>query len=227
MANRTGLVVVMALAGCSFSGKLNGTGPSGTPTPSSSTAAASTVAPTPAPSGGGKLIVPSLIGQTAAQAEATLRAAGFTIPRVEIVKNYCAHDDDTKMVAKDTVCEQEPRAGREHQPRILSLRLTLERDTYEHGLVGHSSEWRRMPDLDGKPLDVARTILARASLPLAEQFDIVEVDEAVCQPAQICRTEPAARARKVLWRKGRIYVGKVKPAAPPTAPTPAPGDTFF
>ena len=208
MSKRMVLVVVTALAGCSFSSKINGAGFGGSQSGPTSGGATAT------PSANGTLVVPDLTGKTAAEAEAALRAAGFTFQRLELDDHQCSVADDTKMVPKDTVCAQRPAAGAETGPRLSSPTVTIERDSYDHGGVGGSNEWRRMPDLVGKPIDVARTILARASLPVADQFEIAEDSSDACQPDQVCSTEPAANARKVLARKGRLYVGKARAAAP-------------
>lgn len=220
--------VITGLAGCSFSAKLNGSsvggpsGPSGGGGGSSSSASSS--------SGGsgssGVIAVPDLRGLTPAQAEAKLRAAGFTFDKLAVDDHLCSGDDE-HMVARDTVCEQRPPAGGDSQARMLAPSVTVERNTYEHGGVGGGSEWRRMPDLVGKPIDVARTVLARASLPVGEQFEIIEDHFDGCLPQQVCRTEPAAKARKVLVRKGRLYVGKASDDATPAPAKPATGDTYF
>lgn len=228
MSHRTALLVVTALAGCSFSAKLNGSSLGGSsPKPSGGGGGGGNATPTPGPSGNGMLIVPDLTGKTAEQAAATLRAAGFNFERAEISGYQCADGDDTKLVAKETVCDQRPAAGIEHLPRMISVTFTIEHNTYEHGSVGQASEWRRMPDLVGKPIDVARTILARASLPIEAQFEILDDGADRCQPDQVCHTEPAPKDRKVLARKGRIYVGKAKAPTAPTTPTAPTGDTYF
>lgn len=220
-------VAVVAVGGCSFSS--TNSPPVFGPSPPAPAGAGPVAGPVAGPSGGGMLVVPDLTGKTAAEADAALRAAGFTFDRVAIDDHLCSVADETKMAPQDTVCEQRPPAGSESGPRLIAPTVTIEHDTYEHGGVGGPSEWRRMPDLVGKPLDVARTVLARANLPLADHFELVEIAADDCQPEQVCTTEPAASTRKVLARKGRLYVGKARaPATQPAQPTtPTTGDTYF
>lgn len=217
MAKRMVLLVVTALAGCSFSSKLNGTTYGGSQP--GTTSGGSTA------SGNGRLIIPALTGKTAAEADAVLRAAGFTFDRVAIDDHLCGGDDD-KMVAQETVCDQRPAAGSESGARLIGLTVTIQHDTYEHGGVGGPSEWRRMPDLVGKPIDVARTVLARANLPIDAEFEVIEKASDDCQPDQVCGTEPEPRSRKVLGRRGRLYVGKAQATTTP-ATKPATGETYF
>ena len=189
MPKWTGLVVVTALAGCSFSSKLNGSGFGGS-SPSSGGGSSGGGSSSGGSSGGGSsgggssggssggstasIVVPDLRGLTAAQAEAALRSAGFSFDQLKITDYACEALDDRKMAPQDTVCDQHPTAGQDHAPRLISVSVTIEHDTFAHGSVGGSSEWRRMPELVGKPLDVARTTLARVNLPLDQQFDLLE-----------------------------------------------------
>ena len=235
--------MVTALAGCSFSSKLNGSGFGGS-SPSSGGGGGGGGSSGGSSGGGGGgssagIVVPDLRGLTAAQAEAALRSAGFSFDQLKITDYACEALDDRKMAPQDTVCDQHPTAGQDHAPRLITVSVTIEHDTFAHGSVGGSSEWRRMPELVGKALDVARTTLARVNLPLDQQFDLLEDGADGCQPQQVCHTEPAGNDRKVLTRKGRIYVGKARAAAaaaaaptPTPMPAPAPAkpatsDTYF
>lgn len=240
MTVRTVLVVVAALTGCSFSAKLDGgrLGNSGSSTPFPGrgndstprvTANAAHAAPSPAPSDAEPLIVPDLAGKSIEQAAAALRAAGFQFDRLEPSDFVCDYRDDSQMVEQGSVCDQDPTAGARRLPRLIAVRVTIEHDTYDHGAVGKASEWRRMPDVVDKPIDVARTLLSGAHLPIGDHFELVESDADGCSAGEVCATEPKAAGRKVVSRKGRIHVGRVRPTeTPPTAPTQATtGDTFF
>lgn len=184
------------------------TGGGATTLPGVDAATIAAIKPQRGPSGYGMLLVPDLTGMTADQAATALRAAGFRFDRLETTDNACGHSDEDQLMQLGAVCGQEPLAGAERLPKLMSARITIERDTYERGSIGGSSEWRRMPNLVGKPLATARTLLDRASLPLDDQFEIVKTSESGCARGAVCRTEPTGKGRKVLARKGQIYVGK-------------------
>jgi PASTA domain len=186
----------------------DGTAGGGETAPAVDDATVAAIKPQRGPSGYGMLLVPDLTGMTADQAATALRAAGFKFQRLETTDNACGHSDEDQMMRLGAVCAQEPLAGAERLPKLMQAKITIERDTYEHGSIGGSSEWRRMPDVAGKSLATARTMLERASLPLDEQFEIVKTSESGCAKGAVCRTEPVGKGRKVLARKGQIYVGK-------------------
>ena len=121
MPKWTVLAVVTALAGCALPSPSSSPGVQG-PAPSTSRGAP---ADSPAPSPG-LLVVPVLTGLTAAQAEAALRAAGFTFDRLAITDYACDQVDESKMVAPDTVCDQHPAAGQERAPRLIAVSITIE-----------------------------------------------------------------------------------------------------
>jgi hypothetical protein len=179
-----------------------------TPDPVTHDVDVSSIKPRKAPQGNGFLLMPDLTGMTLEQAKAALKAAGFKPDNVETTDFVCDLQDDRQMQQQGTVCSQDPVPDAPRQTRLMSRKVTLERDTYGHGGVGTASEWWRMPDLIGKKLDVARTILARASLPVDEHFEVHEVSAPGCDPGIVCETEPEALGRKVVARKGRIVVGK-------------------
>jgi PASTA domain len=218
--------------GASSSGGSADVGP--VPTSVSNPSAASV----PANTGSG-FPLPDLRGKTAAQVGELLKSRGFQIDTVNMTDLMCNDSDDTKMQPQNTVCGQEPAVGVDHGPHLIRLSLTIEHDTYEHGGVGNSNEWRRMPNLVGKSFDVARTILARASLPIDSQFNLVEVVDDKCPAGQVCATSPEGNHRKVLGRRGEIVVGKAGAARPvddrsgdkpadPNAPKPTPKpDDYF
>lgn len=262
------LVPVALLASCSFQASLNGKSvapikygggggdanggsgatPAGGPAGGSAGGSADvgpvptsvqnpSAASVPANTGSG-FPMPDLRGKTAAQVGELLHSRGFQVDKITISDLLCNEGDDTKMVAQNTVCGQQPDLGVDHGPHVLRLELTIEHNSYDHGGVGTSSEWRRMPDLVGKSIDVARTILARASLPIDEQFNIVEVVDDACAAGQVCQTSPAGKSRKVLQRRGELVVGKAGAARPsddrsvdktdPNAPKPTPKpDDYF
>jgi beta-lactam-binding protein with PASTA domain len=224
MKSTTATVLVVAISGCSFSAKLNGPGfGRGAAAPFSPNQTATATA---APAAGARmLVVPDLTGLTIEQAAAALQAAGFQFDHVEPSDFVCEYADDRSMVKQGTACGQEPLAGAERLPRLVSVRVTIEHDTYEHGAVGLANEWRRMPDVLGRPLDSANGLLARSQLPTGEHFEIIDTTEDGCEAGLVCRTEPAAGTRKVISRKGRLYVGKGHPAE--EQPAPQGGDTYF
>lgn len=165
--------------------------------------------PKKGPSGYGMLVVPDLTGMTFEQAERALRASGFKFEKLGTSDYACAQHDDSKLAKVGAVCGQEPLAGSERLPKLMQVKVTLERDTFDRGDVGGANEWRRMPAVDGQSLAAARAALAQAGL-AADQFEVIEVSESGCATGKVCRTEPAAGGRKVLARKGQLYVGKAK-----------------
>lgn len=223
----------VALAACSFSGKLGGSTLSSGSGPSS-TSSSSGDSTRPAP-------MPDVRGKTPAEAEALLRSAGFTVASTtEQTEDLCGEGEDHQMARQGTICKQRPEAGATTYGGTVRLTYTLEHDAWEGGSNG-PGEWRRVPDVVGKPLDVARTLLARAQLPIETSFEVIEVVEPGCAARTICKISPGPKQRKQVRMQGRLYVGLPQPvAAPPptvdpTDPTPpattpppaAKPDTYF
>ncbi len=205
--------LLLALSACSFSSKLNGStfGPGSGGSSSSS-------------GGSGTAAMPDLTGKTVAEADALLREQGFTIVAAEEQKDdLCGETEDHVMVAQGTICKQRPMPGAQTAARSLRLTYTIEHERYEGG--DQPTPWRRMPDLVGKPLDVARTLLARNQLSLDQHFELR--DSTDCAAETVCSTSPPALSRKMLRTRGVLHVGVARPAPPPTdtdaPPTPTPG----
>lgn len=227
-------VVFVVLGACAFSAKLNGSSLGG----SSGTGATAGAAP----AGGYRAVaMPDLTGKTPAQAIELLRAAGIVVASAdENVDDLCGEGPNHEMTPQGAICKQVPMPGADANANGVRLRYTMEHDAYEYGGVGGPSPWRRMPDVTGKPLAEATAILARAQLPVAEHFEVIEMRDDACAAATVCEQSPLPRIRKALARRGRLYVGAARapatadgpappPASPPasaTQPTATP-DTFF
>lgn len=150
--------------------------------------------------------MPDLRGMTESQATAALRAAGFADVHVQVMEDTytCEYDDDTKMLPQGQICEQKPSAGTRVSLAKLRAQIVIEHDTYEHG--GETTqEWRRMPDLVGKPLAEAQAILAAKGFK-DDEFTIEE--DASCARGTVCETAPKALVRKTVSYPGRLSVGK-------------------
>ncbi|MBE7447714.1 MAG: PASTA domain-containing protein [Kofleriaceae bacterium] len=149
--------------------------------------------------------VPDLTGKTEAEAEAALRAAGFTGATLEIMPDrfLCEYDDDAKMVAQGQICNQDPQAGARRLETRAPIKVVIERDTFEAGGAGTTSEWRRMPQVVGLPVEAAQALLAEKGFG-PDEF-IVE-DGHTCAAGTVCETRPEAGKRKQLVFKGRLGV---------------------
>lgn len=216
--------ILFALTACSFSSKFNSTGFGSGGNGSSSS------------SGGTRMAaMPDLTGKTVAEADALLRDQGFTIVAAqEQTDDLCGESDDHVMVAQGAICKQRPVAGAQTAANALRLTYTIEHDRYEGG--EQPTPWRRMPDLVGKKLDVARTLLARAQLSIDQHFELRDSDE--CAAGTVCSTSPPALSRKMLRTRGVLHVGVARadaptpppptgPGTPPPPPPPAKPDTYF
>ena len=109
--------------------------------------------------------MPDVRGKTPAEAEAMLRSAGFTVKdSTEQVDDLCGEGEDHAMAKQGTICKQRPEVGATTYGGTVRLAYTIEHDAWDGGGTGQGA-WRRVPDVVGKPLDVARTLLARARPP--------------------------------------------------------------
>jgi len=154
------------------------------------------------------LDLPDLKGMTEAEADAAMRKAGFLAPNLEVMPaNFaCSYDDDRQMLPQGQICDQKPPPGARLSSKRGGVKIVIERDTYEHGGVGHQ-EWHRMPDLLGKPVAEARSILAAQGF-TTDEFTVEVVQVQSCQRDVICETAPVAGLRKTTSYPGKLIVGK-------------------
>ena len=214
----------VALGACAFSAKLNGNslgGSSGAGTPGSGVGQSGTA------TGAYRAVaMPDLTGKTPAQALELLRAAGIVVASAdENVDDLCGEGPNHEMTPQGASCKQVPMPGADANANGVRLRYTMEHDAYEYGGVGGPSPWRRMPDVTGKPLAEATTILARAQLPVAEHFEVIEVRDDACAAATVCEQSPLPRIRKALARRGRLYVGAARAPSTVDAPSQTPASS--
>jgi beta-lactam-binding protein with PASTA domain len=171
------------------------------------TKATPTVAPAPTPAVPAPPVktavdVPDLRGLDVDQARKVAGRHGSL--ELEVLDRYaCDYDDDRDMLLEGQVCDQKPVAGTS-VVEGSTIKVVVERDTYEHGGVGTTNEWRRMPDLVGMPVDEAHAELARLGFDDGELS--VEHDTA-CPARVVCGSQPEPGHRKVRARAGRLYVG--------------------
>ena len=208
---RLSCVLCVLISACSFSSKLttsgfgSGNGAGGGSSGPSASEPSRTVT------------VPDLYGMTMDQARAALRAAGITREPDESAQNNACDTDRRAHYDQGTICYQHPAPGAQSGSR-LPVSVRIQHDLPDHGNIGFAGEWRTMPDVVGKSVTDARGILSRASLPLDEHFELLEGD---CARDTICDGSPRPGDRKVLSRKGRLWVGKAAPEPPPTGTQPA------
>jgi len=201
--------VLVSLSGCALSANLNGRsfGTSGS-RPSGASGAVAQVA------------MLDLVGKTPDQAVALLRRAGINVVEThENESDLCGEGEDHTMVSQGAICKHTPMPGAAVSPQAVRLAFTIEHDRYEGGRWPRP--WRRMPALAGMTLEVARTALVRAQLPIDTNFKVVLIETEGCAPGTVCETSPAANTRKMVGTSGSIYVGAPRAAtSPPTGSAP-------
>jgi len=193
---------VSFLASCSFS-KMTGSGSSS------------------GPSGSSAVTMPDLSGKSPGEALALLRGAGFQIDQVEEMSGRLC-TDETAGVPQDTICEQQPAAGSQTFSRA-PVRVVVQHDTATHGTIG-GDEWRLMPDLKGKTVAEARTILTGAGLDFDKNFELFE---GACATDTVCDTRPYAGQRIMMRRGGKLAIGKAETPAGDATLELQPAGSFF
>jgi beta-lactam-binding protein with PASTA domain len=203
---RKSTFVLVVLAGCSFSSKLSTSGLGSSSSSSGSSGSDSGASTT--------VVVPDLYGLTMEQAAAKMREAGFTRGPEKSTQNYACDMERRPHYDVGQICYHHPVPGQKTSSR-LPIHVQIQADYDDHGNIGFAGEWRSMPDVVGKTLAAARPILINAKLPLDEHFELLEGD---CAEGTICDGYPRPGERKVLARKGRLWIGKKAPPAEPAQP---------
>ncbi len=148
-----------------------------------------------------ELVVPDLIDLDVADARKAVAKAGFPSDALVEKDAPCEYKDDRDMKPIGSICAQSPPADTKVSG-LTRIEVATEVDTFEHGGVGRSHEWRRMPDVTGESLASARQILRDKGF----TDDEFEVDpRSDCAKGTVCGTRPEAGQRKVKIQKGIIY----------------------
>ncbi len=150
--------------------------------------------------------VPDLYGLTPDVARQQVKTAGFDPEKFIVLDAQfgCRYADEIDMVTQGTICNQEP--SKDAVVDVTrEIKVTIERDTFEHGSVGTTSEWRRMPDVLGMSKDEALATLTRAGFKASEfRIDLQQG----CSLNAVCDTTPPPRGRKVHAREGVLTIGQ-------------------
>lgn len=155
--------------------------------------------------------IPDVKGKTESEARKLLVEAGFKDDSLEVLADTygCEYDDtvddQSDMVATDTICQQDRKAGARMRAETFKLKVVIEHDTFEHGGVT-TSEWRRMPDVVNMSVADAQALLATKGFD-ADEF-AVEDARGTCEKGKICESVPAAGQRKHKKRTGTLLVSR-------------------
>jgi beta-lactam-binding protein with PASTA domain len=200
-----------AAPGCKGSAQWSGFGASGS---SSSPSGART-----SPSGGAPAAVtmPDLTLMTQAEAEQTLRRAGFTAA-VSVDAYACGSTlEDKRVVELGRVCHQVPAPGRPASPAI-AVSLRIQKENPWRGEYRAGRAWFLMPDLIGKDVERAKDALRELGF-TSREVKVAYVVEPGCKPSTVCRTSPEAWERADTTSDKIFFVGQ--PPEPPPGPRPS------
>lgn len=146
--------------------------------------------------------VPDLLDLDVEAARKAVAAAGFPSDALVEKDAACQYTNDRDMKPIGSICLQSPNAG-VTVSGLTKIQVAVEVDTFEHGAVGRSNEWRRMPDVVGESLAGARAILAEKGFG-ADEFEVDGRSD--CQRGTVCATRPEPGQRKVKAQTGTLYV---------------------
>lgn len=199
-----------------------------------------------APSGDGErriVTVPNVVLMSRADAEATLRRAGFAHPP-SVDTSLCGSTlEHTTIVELGQVCSQAPAAGQQTSTTI-SVSIRVQTEDPRRGDLGNGRFWFLMPNLVGTDLDAARAKL-RALGFISKDVQISYVEDGSCKANIVCRTYPEQMTRTDNTSDKVFYVARplapatipgqpptnpgqpaAKPGQPPPPPSPAKPDIF-
>jgi beta-lactam-binding protein with PASTA domain len=179
------------------------------------------------PSGGAPAAVtmPDLTLMTQAEAEETLRRAGFTAA-VSLDAFACGSTlDDKRVVELGRVCHQAPAPGRPASTG-LAVSLRVQKENPWRGQYRAGRAWFLMPDLIGKDVELAQAKLRELGF-TAKDVKIAYVVEPGCPASTVCRTSPEAWERADTTSDKIFFVGQppesatsARPSSAPAAPKP-------
>jgi beta-lactam-binding protein with PASTA domain len=148
--------------------------------------------------------VPDLIDLDEADAKKAVEKAGFPAGALVVKNAPCKYQSDKDMKTVGSVCLQDPPGGTKVSGHTR-IEIAIEVDTYEHGAIGFTNEWRRMPALVGESKESALQILADKGFG-ADEFEIDTRTN--CEKNTVCGTRPEAGMRKVKSQKGVLSVAQ-------------------
>lgn len=161
----------------------------------------------------GAVTMPDLTLMTQAEAEDTLRRAGFTAG-VSLDAFACGSTlDDKRVVELGRVCHQAPAPGRPASTAIaVSLRVQTENPWRGQYRAGRA--WFLMPDFAGQDVELAKTKMRELGF-ISKEVQVSYVIEAGCKPNVVCRTSPEAWQRADTTSDKLFIVGQPPTEAPP------------
>ncbi len=199
----TVIALVGGMLGCSGSAKWSGFGGGG------QTGTGSSEAQAP-----GSTTMPDLTLMTKAEAEQTLRSAGFT-SSPELDEFACDSTlGDKRVVELGRVCYQMPAPGKPASTR-LPVKLRVQQEDPWRGEYRAGRSWFLMPDFAGTEVEAAKGKI-RALGFIAREVKVAYVVEPGCKPSTVCRTSPEAWTRADTTSDKIFFVGQ-----PPESERPA------
>lgn len=164
--------------------------------------------------------MPDLTLMTQAEAEETLRRAGFTAG-VSLDAFACGSTlDDKRVVELGRVCHQAPAPGRPASTAIaVSLRVQQENPWRGEYRAGRG--WFLMPDLAGVELEQAKRKLRELGFSSKDAL-ISYVVEPGCRAGAVCRTSPEAWERADTTSDKILFVGQPEETKAREAPSGPP-----
>lgn len=150
--------------------------------------------------------MPDLTLMTQAEAEETLRRAGFT-GGISLDAFACGSTlDDKRVVELGRVCHQAPAPGRPASTAI-AVSLRVQQENPWRGEYRPGRGWFLMPDLTGIQIEQAKSKLRELGFTKKEAL-ISYVIEPECRPSAVCRTSPAAWERADTTSDKILFVGQ-------------------
>lgn len=165
--------------------------------------------------------MPDLTLMTQAEAEETLRRAGFT-GGISLDAFACGSTlDDKRVVELGRVCHQAPAPGRPASTAI-AVSLRVQQENPWRGEYRPGRGWFLMPDLEGTEVEQAKSKLRELGFTKKEAL-ISYVIEPGCSASTVCRTSPAAWERADTTSDKILFVGQPAERAPDAASPPPAG----
>jgi beta-lactam-binding protein with PASTA domain len=127
--------------------------------------------------GNDPLPMPDVTGKSRADAEAYLKAQGFT-GSITVDETYTCDDPDVKELQ---ICFTQPRAGQSTRKTLPVVLYPRQKGTATYP----------MPDLRGKTADEARAAIMKLGQ-IEQRLTIEDMDVLMedCQPRRVCRQDP-------------------------------------